>query len=169
MHGHADEWIADRVKWKLKCFTHQLADILFFTDSDDEEANRLRHISEERSAGLPIMAFWRSADLWTLLGSEKLVWARNGQTQEILLDAVKWVDSPGMWDTMRHELEAGVDAMVAGRHKFEHELLRVTDKSDAEFFLWTAPGGGCLLLWNVLLMLIGMQKMYPTRQDRPAV
>jgi hypothetical protein len=63
-----------------------------------------------------------------------------------------------MLDTMRQELKVGVDALVAGRHKIEYEILRVTDKRGFEFLIWTAPGGGCLVLWNVLLMLIGMQK-----------
>jgi hypothetical protein len=154
MHGHADEWIEDRVKWKASAFTYRRSDILFFAGHDDDTRTALRHVAADRSVGLPIMAFRRSDELWTLLGSEKLVWARNGQIHEVLLDAVKWADSPGMLDTMRQE----VDALAADRHKFECETLRVTDNRGFEFMVWTAPGGGCLVLWNVLLMLIRMQK-----------
>lgn len=63
-----------------------------------------------------------------------------------------------MLKTMQQEMEAGVDAIVAGRHKFEYGWLRVTDKNGGEFLVWTPPNGACLILWNVLLMLIGMQK-----------
>jgi len=35
MHGLADEWIANRVRWKLTRFTHQPSDILFFDIADD--------------------------------------------------------------------------------------------------------------------------------------
>ncbi len=62
------------------------------------------------------------------------------------------------WRLWVQQGEAGVDAFAAGRHKFEYEWLRVTDKNGNEFLVWTPPNGGCLILWNVLLMLIGMQK-----------
>lgn len=158
MRGHSDERIADRVKWKLASFTRQPPDTVLFTNGDDCRAEGLRRVAEDRSAGLPIMAFWHSADSWTLLGSEKLVWSQRGHIQEVLLDALEWADSPGMWGAMRRELEADVDAMTTSRHKLEYEFLRVTDRRGSQFMVWTAPGGGCLILWNVLLMLIGMQK-----------
>jgi hypothetical protein len=159
MHGHADEWIANRVKWRVKDFIRQPPDILFVNGDEDERATSLRTVAEDRRAGLPVLAFWRSSDVWTLLGSEKLVWTRDGQLQEVLLDALTWADSPGMFDAIRKEMETSPpDSLAPSRHKFEYEYLRVIDKSGTEFVVWTAPGGGCLILWNVLLMLIRMQK-----------
>ena len=59
---------------------------------------------------------------------------------------------------MQQEAEASGDVMAAGHHEFDYEWLRVTNKSGSEFLVWTPPNGGCLIPWNVLLMLIGMQK-----------
>jgi hypothetical protein len=55
---------------------------------------------------------------------------RNGQIREVLRDSVKWADSPAMVNSMQQE----VDTIVASRHKFECETLRVTDKTEAEFW-----------------------------------
>jgi hypothetical protein len=77
MHGHADEWIKDRVKWKLESFKLSSSEVLIFEDGKSEEMG-LRRIAESRSAGMPIMAFWRSDELWTLLGSEKIIWKQCG-------------------------------------------------------------------------------------------
>lgn len=60
MHGHTDEWVANRVKWKVSDFLRQPSELLFFDSADNDEANRLRRVAEQRSAGLPIMAIWRS-------------------------------------------------------------------------------------------------------------
>lgn len=158
MRGHSDEWIVNRVRWKLRGFANLPSDVLRFDTVECAATQALRRIAVERGAGLPIMAVWRSDELWTLLGSERLVWRRSGQIEELLLDEVKWADVPGMLDVMRRELEMGVEAEVAARHKIHHASLRVIDKSETEHVLWTSHSGGCLRLWNVLLMLIGMQK-----------
>jgi hypothetical protein len=63
-----------------------------------------------------------------------------------------------MTDAMTKELKAGVEDRVLVHLKRDWETLRLITKSGAEYLVWTAPGGGCLALWNVLLMLINMQK-----------
>lgn len=156
MQGHKDEWIRDRVKWKLAGFDLSSSEVIVFEDDGGAGAN-LRRIAESRSAGLPIMAFWRSEELWTLLGSEKIVWVRNAGVEELLLDELKWATDHGMADVMQREMEAGAANHVVVRHKRDWETLRLTAKNGNEYLVWTAPGGGCMALWNVLLMLMGMQ------------
>ena len=63
-----------------------------------------------------------------------------------------------MTDAMLRDSRAGVEESVVVRHKRDWDTLRLTDKRGAEFLVWTAPGGGCLALWNILLMLVAMQK-----------
>ena len=79
MHGHKDEWIRDRVKWKLADYKLASPEVLVFGEGAEGEGTSLRRIAELRSAGLPILAFWRSDELWTLLGSEKIVWRETGK------------------------------------------------------------------------------------------
>jgi hypothetical protein len=161
MYGHDDEWVESRVKWKLTKLKLSCSEMLVFGEGTEAIEADLRRIAESRRAGLPIMAFWRSEDLWTLLGSEKIVWTRKGHVEDLLLDDLNWATEHGMIEAMQRDSIAGFDASAA-RHKLDWEALRLTAKSGNEYVVWAAPGGGCVALWNVLLMVIGMQKARDT-------
>jgi hypothetical protein len=154
MQGHKDEWIRDRVKWRLTdYFTKSSSEVLFFEGGSYADST-LRRIATLRSVGLPIMAFWRSEELWTLLGSEKIVWQRGSQVGELPLDELRWVTEHGMWDALLNAPSAD-----PGPIKINRETLRLTSRSGDDHLVWTAPSGWCIAFWNVLLMLIGMQKI----------
>jgi hypothetical protein len=143
MHSHTAEWIASRVKWKMRRFSSP--EMILFPEGETPFASTLTDVAAAHAAGMPIMAFWRSNDLWTLIGSDKLVWAWDGEVGALVLDTLKKVEE----ETLDEEAESVPKRLL--------ETLHVMDANGSTFRVW-GPLDGLWRLREVLAMLIGMQK-----------
>ena len=143
MQGHTAEWIANRIKWKMRRFSSP--EMILFPEGKNLLASGFCDVAAAHATGTPILAFRRSNELWTLIGSEKLVWAWDGEVQALILDTLKTVE------------EEALDENATSVPKRLLETLIVTDGNASTFRVW-APLDGLWRLRAVLAMLIRMQK-----------
>ena len=143
MQGVSAMWIANRVKWKMRRFS--TPEMILFPSDKALPSAGLRDAAEGKAAGVPILAMWRSSELWTLLGSETLAWAWDGEVGAMSLDALTKVE------------EKTLDETAVSVPKRLLETLYVTDTNNSTFRVW-APHDCLWRLRAVLTMLIKMQK-----------
>src|SRR5208337_481614 len=118
----SDKWIAKRVRCKMRRFTSP--EMVLFPEGEIPVAHHLHDIAQIQAAGIPILAFWRSNELWTLIASEKLVWVWDGEVRALVLDTLKKVEE----ETLDEKAESVPKRLL--------ETLYVTDANGSTFRVW---------------------------------
>lgn len=150
MTGHNDNLLALRIMHQLR--EHHLDTRAICIIEDSKNVHQLFNDYPSCLAaltsdviGIPVAAVVDSDDKWILIGTASIICKDAGVEQVVNIDHMRACDSPSVM-----VLEKG-----------HHEYLRVAGDNDLNMLIWASVGNVYYAVWNILLMLIRMNKTRP--------
>jgi hypothetical protein len=136
MKGFSDQWIKDRILWAAKRNSLPMGMTSIYDDSQNlPESLRLHaHLS-----GIPVLVLVSGEDLWTVLGSQRIVTMEKGHVKTIDLESIADIDMPS--------------ESKQGQKKMECHSLLIDDKSGVKNQVWAPAGREFFAIWNILRRL----------------
>lgn len=150
------EFIEDRIKWRASQHNLPNKSVLLFENLSIETKTRyLAHFNEEES-GKIILLFTDSKNNWTALGTEMIIGYDGIKINSVKLDSIEDADSKNRKEYFLRA-EAGETKLKKIKKRNEYELL-VTDFDGKETVFITKKGSDLFSLWNIMLMIIQLNK-----------
>src|SRR5262249_10354214 len=109
-----------------------------------ETQEAIRETAGVAMRGRPVLVFFDSRGLWTLLTTREVIGLDEGRLRIMSLDDMVSVGS-------KSHPPKNATAEEVSRWKSRWEYLRVGERQGAEAIVWVPCGGEAYALWNILL------------------
>ena len=144
----SDEYIARRLKWKAEKHSLPSEYSLYFEEFTDEQKEKYSGFLKDQNIGIPTLIFTeRKSKNWTIIGTRKILWNGNGQSQSLSYSDIKQI-KPHAFDNLEKVNEAINNSMP----KSEWNKLTVTEKNGVERNIYANNGSDFFAMWNIIRM-----------------
>ena len=156
-----DEWIESRITWKAGKHNLPAGRTWLFTDLPPTDRSRFEAAAAKCDLGRPVLVFLESPDLWTVLGTKKIMSRHHERLQAFPLRQLVRV---GPIDKPQHEWP--VEQVRDWKRSWEYLSLKGTWWRKAT--IWVPCGGEAYALWSILHMFPGIYRPMDQRHVEPS-
>ena len=144
-----DEYIADRLKWKAKKTTclQNMHSILKIWQG--EKKAYYTALIKDKNIGIPTLVFTQpDSDKCTIIGTRKLVWGENQESESVSISAIKKIKAHGLDDLKKVKI-----AINGPLPKTEWNELALTKENNEKINVYAHKGVDFFAMWNIIRML----------------
>lgn len=153
-----DDWIENRILWKAGKHSLPSGHTHLFTDLPAADRGPFETAAAQSHLGRPILVFSGSPDLWTVLGTRKIMSQHHGRLHVFPLRQLVSVgprDNPRPWWSN--------EQIRNWKGSWEYLLLKRTWWRSST--IWVPRGGEAFALWSILRMFPSIYRSVEQKQD----
>ena len=144
-----DEYIASRLTWKAKQYSLPTEYSIYFENLTQKKKDHYYEYIMDQNIGIPTLLFIQpNSTKWTIIGTRKIVWGENGQSESLLFSNIKEI-KPHSLDS-KEKFEKAVNGSLP---KMEWNELTLTEINDKVSNVYAFKGSDYFAMWNIIRMV----------------
>ncbi len=144
-----DGYIAGRLKWKAEKNNLPSEFAFYFENLAGEKKAYYTALIKDKNIGIPTLVFTQpDSDKWTLIGTRKLVWGENQESESVSISAIKEIKAHGLDDLKK--VKTAINGPLS---KTEWNELTLIKGNNEKINVYAHKGADFFAMWNIIRML----------------